>query len=177
MATTKKATENVQGTKVQSVESIMKEGLREGNRESKSISGALKIIGMFWGVGYQKAFNVLGISSKKSLTPKVIFDMVHESLKEEGAEDVVCKTWEKVYEKNAKGEIVKVDKHAMFHYELKEVKTWTPNKVARIIAQSIDGGAMPVLPDYIVKANEKAAKKAAKNGAKKGEETSEKKAA
>ena len=150
MATTKNQNqESAKNAKVQSRESIIKEGLRDGNKESKSISGALKIVGMFWGAGYQKAMGQVGISKKSELVPATIFGMVCDSLKSEGENGTICKVWVKVYDKNANGKIKKVQKHSVFHYELREIKSWTPNKLVELLDQSSKGGVMPELPSYL----------------------------
>ena len=132
--------------------------LREANKESHSISGAIRQMGASWGKGYDKAFSIFGFT-KATFTPANIFAVLAESQKTTGEEGAtVCKIWQKEYDKvvtrSKNGGTVKTvyklyKGKKVFRYVQKDIKAWTPTVLFELLVQAVNQGAMPAYPDYL----------------------------
>lgn len=144
------------------------ENLKNGNNESKSISGACKIVRLFWNNGYKEAFNYVGIKTAKQMeNPMEVLAMFPEAMASKNEEGkTVVKIWKKKYfiksQKNvnttAKSShttnYIVFRKKRVFKWVQEEVTTWTPANLWTALEQAMtNNGAMPELPkesaDYI----------------------------
>lgn len=110
-------------------------GLQGANKETRTLSGSIKIIATFWGKGYNKAFNHVGIKDKKELTFEGI-----KKLCQKDKEGVIYITIKKA-KKNDEGEfILDKDNKRVYEYRDTPVKEnqWTPSKLFKILEQSIN---------------------------------------
>lgn len=115
-----------------STRTIAVENLRSANKETKSISGTLKVIAEFWRDGYRLAFeDYLGIT-KKQLTIELI-KTLHESMYVSpgivGKYVKVARTLNGEFVTDAKGRKV-------YDKKLREVTTWTPNTLFNVLEDS-----------------------------------------
>ncbi len=107
-----------------------KSALRDANKEVKTLSGAIKIVKMFWANGYKKAFAEFNLKFE---------DMNFETIKpllqtNEAGEIFVTR---KVAKKNEAGEIVlKTDGTKEYELVDKVVKAWTVNTLFLCLEQS-----------------------------------------
>ncbi len=111
---------------------IESEGLKDGNKAVKTLSGAIAQVKTFWGKGYKKAFAEIGIT----------FDMLkYETLKalmqkdEAGiifiVEDVRVKDADSNYIKDERGRYKKEEQSI-------PVRMWTANKLFDCLKQSLN---------------------------------------
>ena len=123
------------------------EGLKEANKEVKSLSGAIRICTAqkFWEAGYNKAFAQFGFASRKDLCLKSFFGYLHEDFIESGKDKngnkfTAVKVWavrtkmtgtgaDRKPVTDAKGEPVK-------EAYLKTLKAFTPALLLKVLAQS-----------------------------------------
>lgn len=108
--------------------------LRDGNKEYSSISRVLKDMQSkeCLKAGYAKVFEALGLEGGK-VTPPVFLAAVCDELKGEdkkGNEFVGLWGW-KIDERDEEGKVIKKSP------VLRKVTAWSPNKVFKVIAQSI----------------------------------------
>lgn len=108
------------------------QGLRDGNKAVKTLSGAIAQVKTFWSKGYKKAFAEIGIS----------FDMLDYKKLEpimQKDENCVIYTVEAVRIKDADGNYIKDEKG---HYKREEqnvpIKAWTANKLFDCLKQSLN---------------------------------------
>lgn len=107
-----------------------KKALRDANKETKTLSGAIKIARLFWSKGYKRAFAEFGLTFDDMKLP-VIVDMLQKD--EEGNIYVT----RKVAMKNKEGEyIYKMNGEKMYEMQDKVVKTWTVNTLFLCLEQS-----------------------------------------
>lgn len=108
------------------------QGLKDGNKAVKTVSGAITQVRTFWGKGYKTAFTEIGITFEmldyKKLEPIMQKD-----------ENGIIYTVEAVRIKDAEGNYIKDDKG---HYKKEEqnvpVKVWTANKLFDCLKQSLN---------------------------------------
>lgn len=103
--------------------------LVQANKETRTLSGTIKIVSTFWANGYNKAFAEY-IPSKKECT----FDYIQKHLQknEEGKIFVVVKK----AKKDAKGEIIKVQGKTQYEVSEKVVERWSPNRLFEVFKQT-----------------------------------------
>jgi hypothetical protein len=107
-----------------------KSSLRDANKETKTLSGAIKIARLFWSKGYKRAFSEFGLTFDDMKLP-VIVDMLQKD--EEGNIYVT----RKVAMKNKEGEyIYKMNGEKMYEMQDKVVKAWTVNTLFLCLEQS-----------------------------------------
>lgn len=108
------------------------QGLREGNKAVKTVSGAIAQVRTFWSKGYKKAFAEIGIS----------FDMLDykklQPIMQKDKEGVIYIV-EAVRIKDTDGNYIKDEKG---HYKKEEqnvpVKMWSVNKLFDCLKQSLN---------------------------------------
>lgn len=108
------------------------QGLKDGNRAVKTLSGAITQVRTFWSKGYKTAFTEIGITFEmldyKKLEPIMQKD-------ENGiiytVEAVRIKNYENNYIKDEKGHYKKEDQNV-------PVKVWTANKLFDCLKQSLN---------------------------------------
>ena len=106
------------------------QGLKDGNKAVKTLSGAITQVRIFWGKGYKTAFMEIGINFEmldyKKLEPIMQKD-----------ENGIIYTVEAVRIKDVEGNYIKDEKG---HYKKEEknmpVKVWTANKLFDCLKQS-----------------------------------------
>lgn len=106
--------------------------LAQANKEVKTISGAIKIVTAFWSKGYKDAFETLGLK-KADIEYKNIV-----SICQKNENNSIYLTVNKI-KKSESGQII-MDKEGK---PIKEnvqdvVKVWTPNKLYRVLQQSMN---------------------------------------
>lgn len=112
------------------------EGLKAGNRETKSVSSCLKLCtsSQCLKAGYAEVFAAVGVDEPKKLTPKVLFAMVPEQYKrtnKNGVTDIFVWALKKDKEESEKAGIpVKIE-------YLKRVVSWTPKVLFTLLAQIV----------------------------------------
>lgn len=133
--------------KEKSARTIAIENLTCANKETRSISGTIKVIKAFWKSGYNTAFAYIGINDAKELTIDLL-KTLHSSMYV--SEGVVGK-----YVKVARtlnGEFVLDDKgHKIYDKKLREVTSWTPRTLFAVLedsklAKDNDAANAPALP-------------------------------
>jgi hypothetical protein len=105
--------------------------LRNANKESKSISGCIKIIAKLWGSGYNEAFSYFGITFKQldiALLDKCqkdeqgnVYIVSRKARKDEQGNNVLNEKGKKEYDTYNK-----------------VVTTWTPATLWKVLEQSIN---------------------------------------
>lgn len=105
--------------------------LRNANKESKSISGCVKIIAKLWGSGYNEAFEYFGITFKQlniALLDKCqkdeqgnVYLVSRKALKDEQGNNILNEKGKKVYESYNK-----------------VINTWTPATLWKVLEQSMN---------------------------------------
>lgn len=108
------------------------QGLKDGNKAVKTLSGAIAQVKTFWSKGYKKAFTEIDIT----------FDMLDYKKLEpimQKDESGVIYTIEAVRIKDTEGNYIKDEKG---HYKKEEqnvpVKVWTANKLFDCLKQSLN---------------------------------------
>lgn len=108
------------------------QGLKDGNKAVRTISGAIAQCRTFWGKGYKKAFAEIGITFEmldyKKLEPIM---QKNESGVIYIVEDVRIKDADNNYIKDEKGHYKKESK-------VVEVKNWSVNKLFDCLKQSLN---------------------------------------
>lgn len=111
---------------------IEAQGLKDGNKAVKTLSGAIAQVKTFWGKGYKNAFKEIGVS----------FDMLDYTKLEpimQKDESGVIYTVEAVRIKDADDNYIKGEKG---HYKKEEqnvpVRVWTANKLFDCLKQSLN---------------------------------------
>ena len=111
---------------------IEAQGLKDGNKAVKTLSGAITQVKTFWGKGYKKAFAEIGITFKmldyKNLEPMMQKD-----------ENGIIYTVEDVRIKDADSNYIK-DENGHYKKERQNVpvNVWTANKLFDCLKQSLD---------------------------------------
>lgn len=105
--------------------------LRNANKESKSISGCIKIIAKLWGNGYSEAFTYFGVTYKEltiSLLDKCqkdaqgnVYIVIRKARKDEQGNNILDEKGKKVYDEYNK-----------------VVTTWTPATLWKALEQSMN---------------------------------------
>lgn len=105
--------------------------LRNANKESKSISGCIKIIAKLWGSGYNEAFEYFGVTYKQlniTLLDKCqkdeqgnVYLVSRKVRKDEQGNNVLNEKGKKVYDEYNK-----------------VVTTWTPATLWKVLEQSMN---------------------------------------
>jgi hypothetical protein len=109
------------------------QGLREANKECKTISGACKIIRAFWASGYKKAFEKFGLSFDDFKDVPSIIDLCQK----DACGNIYITT--KKAQKDEEGNyILTEDGKRLYLIVDKIVKAWTPNTLFNVLSQSQD---------------------------------------
>ena len=108
------------------------QGLKDGNKAVKTLSGAIAQVRTFWGKGYKTAFTEIGITFEM-LDYKKLEPMMQKD------ENGIIYTVEAVRIKDTEGNYIKDEKG---HYKKEEqnvpVKVWTANKLFDCLKQSLN---------------------------------------
>lgn len=113
-------------TKTQSAKSA----LRDANKETRTLSGAIKIAKNFWGAGYKKAFAEFNLKFDD-----MKFEVIKPLLQTNEAGEIFVTR--KVTKKNEAGEIVlKADGTKEYALVDKVVKAWSVNTLFLCLEQS-----------------------------------------
>jgi len=123
------------------------EGLKEANKEVKSLSGAIRICTAqkFWEAGYNKAFSQFGFTDRKSLTLQKFFEALHPSFIETGKDRngkkfTAIKLWSVRTQTTGQGAdrkpVTDVAGQPVKEVYLKTVKSFSPVILLKILAQS-----------------------------------------
>jgi hypothetical protein len=111
---------------------IEAQGLKDGNKAVKTLSGAITQVKTFWGKGYKKAFAEIDITFEM-LDYKKLEPMMQKD------ENAIIYTIEAIRIKDAEGNYIKDEKG---HYKKEEqkvpVKVWTANKLFDCLKQSLN---------------------------------------
>lgn len=110
------------------------EGLKAGNKETKSVSSCLKLCtsSQCLKAGYSEVFAAVGVDEPQKLTPKVLFTMVPVQFKRTNKKGVT-----EVYVWALKKDKERVDENGVpvkIEY-LKRVVSWTPKVLFTLLAQ------------------------------------------
>lgn len=111
------------------VKNVSLAGLRNANKESKTISGAVKIIKAFWAAGYKDAFMPFGYTYKSIEVPELLKVLRKD---EEGN----CIITRKVAIKDEEGNFILKDGKRTYKEEDKVIKVWTPTTLYTALQQS-----------------------------------------
>lgn len=113
-------------TKTQSAKSA----LRDANKETRTISGAIKIARNFWGAGYKQAFASFSLKFDD-----MNFETIKPLLQTNGEGEIFVTR--KVAKKDEEGNIVmKADGTKEYEFADKVVKAWSVNVLFTCLEQS-----------------------------------------
>lgn len=122
------------------------EGLKDGNKEFRSVSTVIKVCTSktCLGAGYLKAFQALGVTEPKGMTPKAFFDLLPACMKrtekKDGKEFTVALIWALRTKTEGKGKERKAvlnDKGLTVKEEYrKAVQSWSPRVLFTLLAQA-----------------------------------------
>lgn len=105
--------------------------LRNANKESKSISGCIKIIAKLWGSGYKDAFTYFGVTFKQ-----LNIDLLDQCQKDEQGHVYIVS---RKARKDEQGNNVLNEKgKKVYDTYNKVVTTWTPATLWKVLEQSMD---------------------------------------
>lgn len=112
------------------------------NKETKSLSGVIKLVSKFWASGYREAFAFVNIGKLADLKIETITKDLHASCYQEGK--VI--RYVKVAQKDAKGNFIMTTKNGKQckTYELtaKVVERWTPRILFDVLLASKEAKSM-----------------------------------
>lgn len=112
--------------------SIAVNNLRDANKETKTLSGTIKIVQKFWADGYKKAFNYVGINH---------YDLNLETIKnrcQKNTDGLIYLTSKKA-QKNEAGEFIKGENGKRVYNSVDAVvNVWSVTKLFKVLEQSIN---------------------------------------
>ena len=124
--------------KEKSAKVIAVSNLIAANKETKSLSGVIKLVGRFWSFGYREAFAFVGVNKLSDLKIETITKDLHQSM----YIDNQAARYVKVAKKDEKGNFIMTEKNGkqckVYDTTLKVVTTWTPRILFDVLLASKD---------------------------------------
>lgn len=127
---------SIMAKKEKSAKVIAVSNLIAANKETKTLSGVIKLVQKFWTAGYREAFQYVGINKMNDLNFELIAKGLHSScyLSGKAAHDV------KVAKKDAKGNFIMTSKNGKECKEYEKVRKvidkWTPRILFDLLLES-----------------------------------------
>lgn len=119
-----------------SAKTIAVANLIAANKETKTLSGVIKLVAKFWQNGYRDAFNFVGINKLNQLS----FDLITKELHTSCYIDGKAAKWVKVAKKDGKGNFIMIKKNGKeckdYEKVHKVIDKWTPRILFDLLLES-----------------------------------------
>lgn len=119
-----------------SAKTIAIANLVAANKETRTLSGVIKLVAKFWQNGYRDAFNFVGINKLDELS----FDLITKELHTSCYIDGKAAKWVKVAKKDGKGNFIMIKKNGKeckdYEKVHKVIDKWTPRILFDLLLES-----------------------------------------